>query len=315
MKREYTKKQILESKKLLKEDTIENILMVAGFVPVIGEIADIILIIRYIYKKEYLYAGLMLIALIPTVGDFIAKPLIKLLKGPLGKGALKNTDNLVAFASKNPEFAKKYVQLGKYVNSAPVTNTIKNLEKVPVIGNKVGSGLRQAMSEHTTAIGKILQRPVGLGKQVGSTIAAGGSFSKGVKSFFQGEKLAQYVAKTGKKPSSWLSNWWNVVMPARRGRRNMVKQFIIANGILDMFGLPSFEAFERKFNEDEQFREKLANDPKFSELVGKTTTQEDLSQIERTGLEPKQDNDGGFNQDALGGAFGLNFLKTMAQRF
>ncbi len=81
-----TKKEILENKKVLKEDTLENILMIAGFVPVIGEIADIILIIRYIYKKEYLYAALMLVALIPTVGDFIVKPFIRVLKGMEQKG-------------------------------------------------------------------------------------------------------------------------------------------------------------------------------------------------------------------------------------
>ena len=70
--------------------------MIAGFVPIIGEVAYVILIIRYCYKKEYLYAGLMLIALIPTVGDFIAKPMIRLLKGSggVGKLALKNTDEM-----------------------------------------------------------------------------------------------------------------------------------------------------------------------------------------------------------------------------
>jgi len=106
-----TKKQILEETQLLNEDWIENVLMVAGFVPVIGEVADIILILRYCYKKEYLYAGLMLIALIPTVGDFIAKPLIRLLKGAggVGKVALKNTDEMVKFANSNPSFKKQYL--------------------------------------------------------------------------------------------------------------------------------------------------------------------------------------------------------------
>ncbi len=314
MKKEYTKKELLESKQLLNEDGLETALMVAGFVPVIGEIADIILIIRYIYKKEYLYAGLMLIALIPTVGDIIAKPIIKLLKSPLAKGALKSTDDLVEFAAKNPKFAEKYVQIGKYLNSSSVNNTIKSLDKVPIVGGKAANGLRQSMAEHKSAISKILQRPIGLGKQVGSTIRSGGKLSTGVKTFFQGEKLAQYIAKTGKAPSTWLSNWWNVVMPARRGRRNMVKQFIIANGILDMFGLPSFDAFEKKFNEDEKFREQLANNPKFSQIVNQTTTQEDLSQIERTGLMGQDQSQGGGLTQGLGGEFGLNFLKMMAQK-
>jgi hypothetical protein len=313
MKKEYTKKEILESKKLLNEDGLENALMIAGFIPVIGEVADIILIIRYIYKKEYLYAGLMLIALIPTVGDFIAKPIIRLLKGPLAKGALKNTDNLVAYASKNPEFAKKYVQLGKYINSTPVTQTIKSLDNVPIVGTKAANGLRHAMAEHTSAIGKILQRPVALGKQVGSTVAAGGRFSTGVKTYFQGEKLANYIAKTGKAPSNWLSNWWNVVMPARRGRRNMVKSFIVANGLLDMFGLPSFESFEQKFNQDEKFRETLANDPKFAEMIKQNTSEEDLKTINSQDNFTQQQDDQLTNQ--MGGQFGLNFLKMIAQRY
>jgi hypothetical protein len=231
----------------------------------------------------------------------------------LAKGALKNTDNLVEFASKNPKFAEKYVQIGKYLNSSSVNNTIKSLEKVPVVGSKAAGGLRHAMAEHTSAIGKILQRPIGLGKQVGSTIRQGGKFSTGVKTFFQGEKLAQYIAKTGKAPSTWLSNWWNVVMPARRGRRNAVKQFIIANGVLAMFGLPSFDAFERKFNEDEKFREQLANDPKFSQVVNQTTDENDLRQIEQMDSDIVTQQDGN-NQPNLGGEFGLNFLKMMAQR-
>jgi len=37
-------------KQLLKEDWIENSLMIAGFVPVIGEVADIVLIIMYCYR-------------------------------------------------------------------------------------------------------------------------------------------------------------------------------------------------------------------------------------------------------------------------
>ncbi len=74
---EVTKKQILEITKSKKNDShlnegildTENVLLAAGFVPVIGEIADIISIIRYIMRGERLKAALMLVALIPTVGD------------------------------------------------------------------------------------------------------------------------------------------------------------------------------------------------------------------------------------------------------
>ena len=307
-KKYYTKKQILERKKILNEDGVENALMIAGFVPVIGEIADIVLIARYIYQKQYLYAGLMLIALIPTVGDFIVKPIIKLLKTPMGKGALRNTDTLVEFATKNPEFAKKYVQIGKYLKSPSVTKTIENVNKVPVVGSRIGSGLQKSITEHSNAVSRIINRPIEMGKQIGSTIASGGKFSTGFKNFFRGEKLTQYVAKKGKAPSTWLSNWWNVVMPARRGRRNMIKQFIITNGLLDVFGLPSFEKFEEKFQNDENFREQLANNPKFSELVNQTTSEEDLKQIEGDGESSST------SGSLFGGAMSLNYLKTIAQK-
>lgn len=320
MKKEYTKKQILESKQLLNEDKWENALMIAGFVPVVGEIADIALIITYVIRKQYLYAGLMLIALIPTVGDFIAKPIINLLKSPLAKGALKNADNLVAYAAKNPEFAKKYVQIGKYLNSAPVTGTIKNLEKVPVVGSKVASGLRHSVSEHASAIGRILQRPAGLAKQVGSeiskkgapgflkTITGGGPVASGLKNYFKGEKLAKYVAKNGMEPGNWLSRWWNITRPARSARRNFFKSFIVSNNLLDYFGLPSIGAFEEKFENNAEFRKQVAEVPGFEQVVEQSTTPEQFAQINQNQLPQQQSTN-------MGGEYGLSFLKLMAQRY
>ena len=79
-----TKKQLalITERQQLNESLLsfENILMAIGFVPVIGEIADIALICYYLYKGEKLYAALMLIALIPTVGDIFIKPIIKLFR-------------------------------------------------------------------------------------------------------------------------------------------------------------------------------------------------------------------------------------------
>lgn len=295
----------MENKKqLLKEDGIENALMVAGFIPVVGEIADIALICVYLWRKEYLYAGLMLIALVPTVGDFIAKPLIRFLKGAGGAGklALKNSDEMVKFAIANPQFKKQYVKLGEHLKNPLVNKTITQLEKVPGIGTKAASGLRTSIGEHLTAIGKL--RPMALGKAISKEVAAGGKISRGIKNFFQGEKLAQYVAKKGMEPSNWLSKWYNVVYKGRQGRRAFVRNFIVSNKILAYLGLPSFEAFEEKMENDEEFRKRMANDPKFSDMVGQTTTPEEASEIEGTASKVAK---------GVGGVMGLGILKMLAK--
>lgn len=306
---EYTKKQILENKELLKEDAIENVLMVAGFVPFVGEIADIILIIRYIIKKEYLFAGLMLIALIPTVGDFIAKPFIKLLRGAgvAGKTALRSSDDMVKFLSQNPKLQSQYVKIGEHLGNPLINKTINQVEKLPGVGSKWGGGMRKSISEHTTVLSKL--KPVRMTKAIGKEVAAGGKLSTSFKTFFRDEALAKYVAKKGMEPKTWLSNWWNVVRKGRKDRRNMVKYFVISNNILDMFGLPNFEAFEEKMSTDGDFREKIANDPKFSQMVSKSVSPEELYSIEGGNTSNTNNGGGGI----LGGGMSLGLLKTLAQ--
>jgi len=295
-----TEKQYLNlvdfEKDIIKEDFIENALMVAGFVPVIGEVADIILILRYLWKGEYLYAGLMLIALIPTVGDIIAKPIIRLLKGAgiAGRGAMTSTKALAKYCAEHPDFAARYAKIGGHLTDPLITKTINGIERIPGIGEKAANGLRKSISGHLSVVNKL--KPIQAAKAVGREVAAGGKLSTGLKNFFRDEKLAQYIAKKGQAPSNWLSNWWNVVMPARRGRRNMVKNFVLSNKLLDKFGLPSFEAFEDKFKEDENFRKELANDPQFSQVVNQTTSQDDLNQIEGTGTESDQTVSAGTTQ-------------------
>lgn len=307
---EYTKKQILENRELLKEDAIENVLMVAGFVPIVGEIADIILIIRYIMKKEYLFAGLMLIALIPTVGDFIAKPFIRLLRGSgvAGKVALKSSDDMVKFLSTNPKLQAQYVKVGEQLGNPIINKTITQIEKLPGVGTKWGSGMRKSISEHASVVSKL--QPVRMTKTVGKEVMSGGKLSTSFKTFFRDEALAKYVAKKGMEPKTWLSNWWNVVRKGRKDRRNMIKYFIISNNLLDAFGLPSFEAFEEKIGSDAEFREKLANNPKFSQMVSNSVSPEELSTIEGGGSTSTSNSKGG---GILGGGMSLGLLKTLAQ--
>lgn len=307
---ELTKKQILENKELLKEDALESILMVAGFVPVIGEVADIILIGRYIYKKEYLYAAIMLIALIPTVGDFIAKPFIRLLKGygASGKVALTGTKEMAEFLIKNPKMKAQYVKMGEYLTNPSITKTISQIEKVPGVGSKLAGGMRQSIAEHASVLSRL--KPVQMVKSVGKEVMAGGKFSTGYKTFFKDQALAKYVAKNGMAPKTWLSNWWNVVRKGRADRRNMVKYFVISNNLLDKFGLPNFTEFEEKMSNDGEFRDKMANDPQFSKMVSSSVNSEELSQIEG-GEESNKSSDGGGG--LLGAGMSLGMLKTLAK--
>jgi hypothetical protein len=336
MKHYYTKEQILENKQLLKEDVIENVLMTIGFVPVIGEIADIVLIIKYLMAGEYLYAGLMLFALIPLVGDFIAKPIIKIIKG--SRTVVKNADNLVAFATKNKDFAERYVSLKPYLNSKALSKTVDGIGRYPIVGNKFANKLRNEISEHNLAINRVesltgispkrvedlakgayLGGPKNFVKQIGKDE----SLRVGTKNFYQGKYLANYIAKNGQKPSTWVSNWWNVVRPARKARRDDIKKFIIANGLLDLLGLPSlhdvnnsdeidkrYKEFSERLQNDKDFRDKLANDPRFGKMV---STYSDPDEIER--LNNMGDNNVEQPTDKLSPmsmAAGLKFLKMVS---
>lgn len=302
---ELTKKQILENRQILNEDAWENALMVAGFIPVVGEIADWILIMKYVREKQYLYAGLMLIALIPTVGDFIAKPFIKLLKtaGIGGRTALAGTKEMTEYLAKNPQLKSQFVKVAEHASNPKLVGTINKIEKIPGVGGIAG-GLRKSLSSISETAVKLT--PVKAAVKVGKDVGSGAKLSTSLKSFFKDRALSKYVEKKGMEPSNWLSKWWNVTRVGRKDRRNTVKQFIIANGILDLFGLPSFDAFENKFETDANFREQLANDPKFSAIVNRTTTPEDLASIEggSTG-----ESGGGL----LGGTMGLGVIKMLAK--
>ena len=306
---EITKKEILEQRQILKEDTVETVLLAAGFIPVIGEVFDVISIIRYISKKEYLYAGLMLIALIPTVGDFIVKPFIGILRGSAGAGklVLSSADDIVRLAKSNPKLAQEYLKIQKHLGNPKVSQLITQVEKIPGMGPKWAKGMRESINQNKVAIAEIKSLS-GLPKTIGKEIAAGGKFSTGFKSFFQEKALAKYVAKTGMEPKTWLSRWWNVVRQGRKDRRDLVKKFVVANGVLEMFGLPSFESFEYKFETDGEFRDQLANNPQFSQVVNQSgVSPEELSSIESN----QEKSSGGISSMLMN----LSMLKTLARLY
>ena len=296
---EIKKKNLLENKQQLNESlfSIENVLMTAGFIPVIGEIADIGLICYYLYKGEKLYAALMLIALIPTVGDFIAKPIIKLFKGSReGMVAMKEGGpKLAEFLAKNPEMATKFTSLKKYVNSPAIEKTIEGISKV---NSSWGSGLKNGLEQITNS--KALS---GL-KAGGREVIAGGAFKTGLKDYYRGERLSKYFAKKGVLPETGIKRWW-LNVGARQDRRNAFRKFIIANNLLNVFGIPSLTTFEEKMSNDESFRERVANDPNMSEYIAGNYTQGDE-------VEPKKDSGG---LDLFGGIASLGALKFIARLY
>lgn len=305
---EFKKKDILEGK-LLKEDGWENALMIAGFVPVIGEVADIILIGRYLWKGEYLYAAIMLIALIPTVGDFIAKPFIRLLKagGVSGKMALKGADEMAEYLAKNPNMKKEYLKMSKYFDHPSVKKTIEGVSKV---SSSTGKKMTQSIGEAKSVLGKL--RPVKMANRIGQEISAGGKFSTGLKSFFQEEKLAQYIAKTGSKPTTWLSNWWNVVRAGRKSRKDMFRSVLMSSNVLHTLGLPSLKNdsdIERLLN-DPKYANAIANDPQISSYINGNTEPSEVSQL--AGQNGKQS---GGGMSGLEMAFGLKTLKALANMY
>jgi hypothetical protein len=301
MKKYYTKEELLESKQVINENWIENTLMIVGFVPVIGEVADLALIIYYCYKREWLYAGLMLFALIPTVGDFIAKPLIKVFKSPLAKNALKGTDEMVSFLRKNPKVAEQYSKLGKYADGKLVNKLISQVDEVsPTFAKQIQISLTQ----HKSVLTKLLERPKGIASAVVSTGKIGGGLTK----FFREEKLAQYILKKGHVPKNWLSNWYNITYLGSRAKRQYIRNFIVANNLLAVLGIPNLTDFERRMGDPNEL-ERFANNPKFSEMVNSSTSESDLAKIEDR--EKSGEDDGGM----FGGTMGMGMLKLLAQRY
>jgi hypothetical protein len=307
-KKYYTKQQILEDKQPLNEEGLvswENGLMALGFVPVIGEVADFALILYYLYKGEKLYAALMCIALFPFVGDLLAKPFIKILKlGKEGNLALKGGVEMTEYLAKNPQMAAKAAEMAKYATSSTAQKVVASVTNV----NKGwGSGLKGALAELGSIFAKV--KPVGaISAGVGAKVA-GSTFSKGLKGYYQGERIAQYAVKNGMKPEGFVKNWF-INFWARSDRRNSFRKFIIANNLLAVFGIPSLTTFEEKVMNDEKFREKLANNPAMSEYIASNTTPDVAAQV--TNKPAGSEGVGDKAANLVGGTIGLGIIKRIA---
>jgi hypothetical protein len=331
-------KKVINEKEVLNEDWIENTLMALGFVPVVGELFDFILIVKYILKKEYFYATLMVVALFPIVGDLIAKPFIlglKALRGGVGKLALRNADDMAKVLVENPKLLAQYDKIIKSFANPNFYKFAKQLEEIPKIGPKLANGLREGVRKHRAAItnakkmksGKKTSTKPDVETSAPPKVSTPKSVSGAIEGYFQNRALRRYIEKNGKEPATWFSRWWNVTYRGRRDRRNIVKYAITTSGILSFFGLPSFESFKDKIENDENFRNELANRPEMAGVVEQTTNSNDLKLIDGQGdVTPSQDQkvSGGGNfmdllaMGGLGAAFtgqkGLNLLRGLAQR-
>lgn len=295
-----TKRQILEERRLINESlfSLENVLMAAGFVPVIGELADIALILYYLKKGEKLYAALMLIALIPTFGDILVKPFIKSLQG-VSKIALKNTDNLVNVLNKSPKLTSTLQKVVQKTNNPSVTKTIDQISKV---NTSWGSKIKEGLSALTNSLSKV--KPIAAIKSGVNSATTGGKFSKGLKDFYRGERLSKYIAKRGMEPSNFIQKWW-LNFGARQDRRNSFRNFIISNNILEIFGLPNIGSFENKLQNDENFRDKVADNPQMSEFIAQNSSDTDFNPKKETSSNPLS---------SFGGIISLPLLKMLANK-
>jgi hypothetical protein len=284
--------------------------MAAGFIPVIGGIADIALICYYLLKGEKLYAAIMLIGLIPGVGNWIASPIIKLFKGSkAGVIAMKQGGvKLTEYLAKNPEAATKFAKLGKYIKSPAVEKTVEGITKVNSgLGNKLKSGLKEISGAGAIS-------GIGAGTK---EVLAGGKFGRGLKDYFQGQRLTNYYIKNGVVPEQGIKRWWLNVQ-AGGDRRAAFRKFISANNLLAYFGIPSLTTFEEKLSNDAEFRKKIADDPKTSDYIAqnynsdggnKTPSNNNIPKVNTDTTSSATKNDNPLNS-LFGGLFSGQLGKT-----
>lgn len=290
--KKYVISENFQTKIYLNEDFAENALLVAGFVPVIGEVADIILILRYLKQKRYIESGLMLVALIPTFGDFVVKPFLKIGKAV---GAFGSAGKFANFLKTDAKAAKMYAKVGEGFKNPLINKLINQVRKV--LPNSAKE-METATNLHINMWGKVIEKE---GKNnIGSIVKQGSRQSA----------LNKYLIKTnGVPPSNFLSSWWNVVYKGRRARKDLVKKVILSSNLMNSLGIFSIQDLENKMS-NEQEAEKLISDPKFKEVYDQINSS---SNGEMNNTEQPQEKSDGLSSILTGsGAVGISSLKTLA---
>ena len=301
-----TKKQLLseEDNRKTWEKWFENIALILGFVPIIGEIADIALICYYLYRKEYIYAALTCIALIPTVGDIIAVPLIKTLRGLQGtsKISLKSADDLAKVIPMDK--MKQVRQLAtnpKVIAVSAQLSTMKN-PLISRLGKKL-TGILQDLGGYGTAIGKNVMNP-----NIRRPI------STAIKGFSREKSIATWMKKSGKNVSDLKGfyKFWRTKYIPFRDRRMWVRWFIKTNRLLEWANLPSVEDFIRKLTTSDEFANSFSKLPLSTELIGNTMDEPEMNEyMDKDKSEGKGSN---FLLGLLGTGLGIFALKAIAQK-
>jgi hypothetical protein len=306
--KKYTKSESFEpTNQEVSEGWGETALQLIGFVPVIGEIADIILIIKYYREDRKIEAGLMLFALIPTFGDFIVKPFLRLGKAA---GAFKTSATFLKYLSDNPAAKVAYSKIGKQLDNPQIAKLVGQVSKVSpgngaILKNaqNLQKGLMGKVQSITTTASKTLERGVG----------------KTVKQNFQNQALQKFLVNTGgKAPSNFISRWWNVVYGGRMMRKNVVRRLILGSNLLGTFGFPNIESFEkfmRNPGDNPELAEKLLKDPEFAKIYNNSVSGDEKSSLEQS-TDNSADKSPGLvdgAMDGFKGMVGLSLLKSFAR--
>lgn len=287
----------------INEGFWENALLVAGFIPVIGEIADTILIIKYWKEDRKIEAGLMLLALIPTVGDILVKPFLRIGKAA---GAFKTASTFTKFIAENPQARAAYAKIGKQMDNPAINNLVAQVGKKTPQGAEALSG---AIAYQKGLFGKISSTVTNTTAKVGSTLERG--VGKTMKQTFQDRALQKYLIKTGGvAPSNFLSRWWNVVYKGRLDRKNAVRKLILGSNLLSALGLPNIESLERAMSDPQQADELMKN-PQFAQFYNQATTPEEQQAMSQP--EPEKESGIGNLLGGAGSFVGLNVLKSLAR--
>ena len=293
--------QIILEEDVLVEFDAETILLGLGFIPVIGEVFDTILIIKYFKEHRWIEAFLMMIALIPTVGDAIVKPFLF-----LGKGlkAFTSVGRFSEVLAKSPKFAKMYEKIAPYFRSPSVEKLSEQIiKKEP----KLASEIKKAKSFHINAAGKL--------KAGGAKTLLKRAPKKGVgygsQQLFRNKLLTKYVKKYGKLPEG-LSGWFNVVYKGRTARKAAFRKALMSSHLLGSLGLPNIEAFEDYISTPEG-AEKVMNMPEFQTLYNQTTTPQDEQEfLGKISPDASQKEDDGGVLSDLGSVLSIPLMKQIA---
>lgn len=300
----YVKSEMFEIEPQdINEGFWENALLVAGFIPVIGEVADTILIIKYWREGRKIEAGLMLLALIPTVGDIIVKPFLRLGKAA---GAFKTATTFTNFITKNPQARAAYAKIGKQMDNPAINKLVAQVGKKTPQGAEALTG---AIAYQKSLFSKVGSTVSDASAKVGSTLERG--LGKTMKQTFQDKALQKYLIKTGGvAPSNFLSRWWNVVYKGRLDRKNAVRKLIFGSNLLGALGFPNIESLERAMADPKQADELMKN-PQFAQFYNQATTPEEQQSMSQP--EPEKESGIGNLLGGAGSFVGLNVLKSLAR--